>query len=349
MDSKTSKVAVITGANTGLGFTLAQRLLNIYPKMQLCLACRSKDKGLAAATSLTGIYPDANISVVTLDISSVTSVYSAADTIRVKYDHIDYLYLNAGVMKVTGIDWQYFWKGLFSSRIFYMFTTGEGLLCQADEVTEDGLQCVFQTNVFGHYVLVKELEDRLGSIPGKADQPSQIIWTSSSASLEKMFDIDDFQHKNGKDPYSASKYAIDVLSVGLNEKMNKKNIYSYPVCPGLVMTNMTYGILPHWFWTLLLPFMWLLRFFVPSMTNTTQNGTEALVWLSYQEPSTLDPQKKYMSHVSVLNRPYVAQDKMNINPETAEKFVKELDKLDYSLKLRNKKHKHKFWENKQSK
>lgn len=37
-----------------------------------------------------------------------------------------------------------------------MFTTGEGLLLQDDDVTEDGLQRVFESNVFGHYVLVRE-------------------------------------------------------------------------------------------------------------------------------------------------------------------------------------------------
>jgi 17beta-estradiol 17-dehydrogenase/3beta-hydroxysteroid 3-dehydrogenase len=36
-----------------------------------------------------------------------------------------------------------------------MFTTGEGLLLQSDSITNEGLQQVFATNLFGHYVLVR--------------------------------------------------------------------------------------------------------------------------------------------------------------------------------------------------
>jgi len=39
-----------------------------------------------------------------------------------------------------------------------------------------------------------------------------------------------------------------------------QNVYSHTTCPGLVMTNLTYGILPDWFWLLLLPILWLVRF-----------------------------------------------------------------------------------------
>ena len=39
-----------------------------------------------------------------------------------------------------------------------MFSTAEGLLTQEDQITADGLQEVFETNVFGHFILVKRLE-----------------------------------------------------------------------------------------------------------------------------------------------------------------------------------------------
>ena len=43
------------------------------------------------------------------------------------------------------------------SRAFYMLTTGEGLLMQKDDKTDDGLQNMFQTNLFGHYLFVSGL------------------------------------------------------------------------------------------------------------------------------------------------------------------------------------------------
>uniref|UniRef100_A0A0B7A3C3 3-keto-steroid reductase n=1 Tax=Arion vulgaris TaxID=1028688 RepID=A0A0B7A3C3_9EUPU len=287
---------------------------------------------MEAATSLKALSSDANISVVILDTSSVQSVYLAAEDICKRYDHIDLLYLNAGMMTVKGVDWNYFWQGLFSRRVFFMFATGEGLLMQEDNVTEDGLQRVFESNVFGHYVLIKELEDRLGSISDNSEATSQLIWTSSSASLENNFDLEDFQHKNGKNPYSSSKFATDAVSIGLNNKMNKQNVFSHTICPGLVMTNLTYGICPAWVWTILLPVIWLLRIFVPSMTKTTSNGSEALFWLSHQDPRKLDPQTKYHSAVNMFGKVYVENCKMKIDPDKADQIVHKFDELDSELR-----------------
>lgn len=42
-------------------------------------------------------------------------------------------------------------------KVIHMFSTAEGLLTQEDKVTADGLQEVFETNVFGHFILVKRL------------------------------------------------------------------------------------------------------------------------------------------------------------------------------------------------
>ncbi|XP_005099395.1 3-keto-steroid reductase/17-beta-hydroxysteroid dehydrogenase 7 [Aplysia californica] len=324
-------VAVITGANAGIGYALAERLLKKSSKIHLCLACRNKARAEEAADKLKQKFPDADVDIVLLDTSSVASVHRAAAELRNRYDHIDYLYLNAGMMKVTGVDWGYFWRGLFSSRVFYMFATGEGLLVHEDEVTDDGLQGVFETNLFGHYVLVKELEDRLGSSASDRYNRSQLIWTSSSNATRKNFSMEDLQHEHGKDPYSSSKFAMDILSVGLNDSMNKRNVYSHVVCPGLVMTNLTYGILPAWFWTLIMPFICLLRIFVPGMTYSAPNGAEALVWLSTQDPVSLDPQVKYQSFCGVTGHSYVNQEKMSIGVDEGQELIKKLDEIDESL------------------
>lgn len=45
-------------------------------------------------------------------------------------------------------------------KVIHMFSTAEGLLTQEDKVTADGLQEVFETNVFGHFILVKGLGSR---------------------------------------------------------------------------------------------------------------------------------------------------------------------------------------------
>lgn len=45
-----------------------------------------------------------------------------------------------------------------------------------------------------------------------------------------------------------------------------QGLYSSVICPGLVMTNLTYGILPSFFWTLILPIMWLVSFRISALT-----------------------------------------------------------------------------------
>ncbi|GCC38787.1 hypothetical protein chiPu_0023152, partial [Chiloscyllium punctatum] len=46
-----------------------------------------------------------------------------------------------------------FLSSLLSRKVFVMFQTGQGLLTQEDWLTDDGLQQVFMTNVFGHFLL----------------------------------------------------------------------------------------------------------------------------------------------------------------------------------------------------
>lgn len=223
-------------------------------------------------------------------------------------------------MPGTTVDWSSFWKQLFSTRCVHMFATGDGLLMQTDETTEDGLKQIFSTNLFGHFILANELQ----SLAHGPDRPLQLMWTSSSNAKREAFQLDDIQHMRGREPYSASKYASDLVSYAFNIRLNSKNIYSHTTCPGLVMTNLTYGILPNWFWVLVLPFLWLLRLFTANLTLNTEAGCEALFWLSQQKPETLNPCAKYHSQASFTGHAYVCETKMSLDPDLA---VKTFDKL----------------------
>ncbi|XP_068109707.1 3-keto-steroid reductase/17-beta-hydroxysteroid dehydrogenase 7 isoform X2 [Hyperolius riggenbachi] len=227
-------------------------------------------KAMHARSALLASHPKADIGIVQVDMGNLQSVIQGA-------------------------------KQLKERNAIHMFTTGEGLLTQRDRKTDDGLQEVFETNVFGHYMLVKELE----SLLCHADHPSKLIWTSSSNARKSAFSIADIQHSQGQEPYSSSKYATDLLSVALNKIYNKEGMYSSVVCPGLVMTNLTYRILPSFLWSLILPIMWLIRAFTNSFTISPYNGAEALLWLFNQAPESLDPLVKYHSCTSGLNHNYV--------------------------------------------
>lgn len=173
-------------------------------------------------------------------------------------------------------------------------------------------------------IQIQELEPLLGH----GDSPSRLIWTSSRNARKSNFSLEDFQHSKGQEPYSSSKYALDLLSVALNKNFNQRGLYSSVACPGTMLTNMTYGILPSFVWTLLMPIIWLLRFFTNAFTLTPHNGAEALVWLFHQQPQALDPLAKYLSGTTGLGSNYVTAEKMDLDEDTAERFYQNLLKLE---------------------
>ncbi|KAM4628880.1 3-keto-steroid reductase/17-beta-hydroxysteroid dehydrogenase 7 [Polymixia lowei] len=322
-----NKVVVVTGANSGIGLALCERLLTEDPGLQLCLACRNLRRAQAARSALLASHPKAQVALLQLDTSNITSVLNAAHEVKLRYNQLDYLYLNAGIMPNPQFDVRAFFKNLFSSKVITMFATGEGILTQKDRITPDGMQEVFATNLFGHFLLVRELEPLLC----QAGQTSQVIWTSSSNAHRSAFNLEDMQHQKGAQPYSSSKYASDLLSLALNTHFNKQGLYSSVICPGFVMTNLTYGILPSFpdfLWTLLMPIFWIIRMFTNTFTLTPYNGAEALLWLFKQKPESLDPQAKYHSLTSGLGSNYSQPLTMDIDEDLSEALYEKLLELE---------------------
>ncbi|NWI82470.1 DHB7 reductase, partial [Dryoscopus gambensis] len=118
-----------------------------------------------------------------------------------------------------------------------------------------------------------------------------------------------------------------------------QGLYSSVVCPGLVMSNMTYRILPVFLWKLLMPIMWLVRF-SPSGTavfvkaplgrfaRRTSLCCSSQVWLFKQKPEYLDSLVKYHSCTTGLGKCYVEARKMDVDEDTAEKLYQKLLELE---------------------
>ncbi|XP_054889257.1 3-keto-steroid reductase/17-beta-hydroxysteroid dehydrogenase 7-like [Poeciliopsis prolifica] len=322
------RIVVVTGANSGIGLALCDRLLSEDGRLRLCLACRNMKRAEAARAALLARHCDAHVDLLHLDVGSAQSVLSAAEELKARYRCVDFLYLNAGIMPNPTVDIRAFFKGLFSRNVINMFATAEGLLTQQDQLNSDGLQEVFATNLFGHFLLIRELEPLLCQ-PGHT---SRLVWTSSSNARRSAFSIQDIQHRRGKEPYSSSKYASDMLSVALNKHKNQQGLFSSVICPGLVMTNLTYGILPSFFWTLIMPIMWLIRIFTNTFTLTPYNGAEALHWLFLQKPESLDPRAKYQSLTSGLGTNYTEPRRMDLDDEMTEVFFSKLLELEREVR-----------------
>jgi NAD(P)-dependent dehydrogenase (short-subunit alcohol dehydrogenase family) len=115
------RTAVITGANTGLGFQIAAALA--AHGARVVLAVRNLGKGKEALARITAATPGADVELQRLDLSSLASVRAAAGELKAKYDRVDLLINNAGVM--------------FPPR----------------ELSEDGFELQFATNHLGHFAL----------------------------------------------------------------------------------------------------------------------------------------------------------------------------------------------------
>ncbi|TVY81758.1 Short-chain dehydrogenase/reductase tropG [Lachnellula suecica] len=94
--SLNGKVAIITGANSGLGFESAKQLLTLGLS-HLVLAVRSNLKGKAAASQLSMANPTATIEVWLLDMESYDSIQAFVQKCKTELSSIDYTILNAGL------------------------------------------------------------------------------------------------------------------------------------------------------------------------------------------------------------------------------------------------------------
>ncbi|TBL44464.1 MULTISPECIES: SDR family NAD(P)-dependent oxidoreductase [unclassified Micromonospora] len=123
------RVAVVTGANTGLGYETAKALAE--RGASVVLAVRDVTKGQQAAARIAG-----DVTVQALDLTSLDSVRSAAGELRSRLDRIDLLINNAGVMYTP------------------------------KRTTRDGFELQFGTNHLGHFALTGLLLDLMRPVPG---------------------------------------------------------------------------------------------------------------------------------------------------------------------------------------
>jgi NAD(P)-dependent dehydrogenase (short-subunit alcohol dehydrogenase family) len=119
------RVAVVTGANSGLGLETTRELAR--KGAHVVMAVRSRDKGDAARRSVEASLPDAQLEIRQCDLSSLESVRMCADGIAADHGRVDVLVNNAGVMGIP------------------------------EQTTRDGFEMQLGVNHLGHFVLTRRL------------------------------------------------------------------------------------------------------------------------------------------------------------------------------------------------
>ena len=203
---QTGRTAVITGANTGLGYETAAALA--ARGAHVVLAVRNIEKGREAASGIEQRTPGASVAVQELDLSSLESIRTAADELRSKYDSIDLLINNAGVMMTP------------------------------KSTTKDGFELQFGTNHLGHFTLTNLLLDRVMAAPG-----SRIVTVSSQGHrFVRGIRFDDLQWErdyNRVRAYGQSKLANLMFTYELQRRLRGTDTIAVAAHPGGSNTELT--------------------------------------------------------------------------------------------------------------
>lgn len=205
------RVYIVTGANSGSGFATTKQLAE--QGAHVIGACRRVNAGKEAFADLDDIR--GSVEIMALDLASLASVRRFAEAFLAKYDRLDGLVNNAGIMFPP--------KGK----------------------TEDGFETQFGVNYLGHFLLTELLQDTL-----KASSPSRIICVSSVAhagmrGIYGEIDFDDLNFdKREYDPavaYAQSKLANVLHALDLARRLEGKGISAFSVHPGWIRSNLARG------------------------------------------------------------------------------------------------------------
>ncbi|WP_170328632.1 SDR family NAD(P)-dependent oxidoreductase, partial [Ruegeria arenilitoris] len=133
MPKQSGKVAIVTGANNGIGFETTVGMAETG--FHVVMACRSLEKAEAAKANVLARIPSASIDILVLDLSDLTSVRAFAEAFRDRYSTLDVLINNAGIL-------------LYSAQ-----------------TNADGVELQFATNHLGHFLLTALLIDMFPDDP----------------------------------------------------------------------------------------------------------------------------------------------------------------------------------------
>ena len=190
MPDQIGRVAVVTGANTGIGFETAAALA--AGKAVVVLACRNPQKAENAIERIRARTPSAELEFIELDLASLASVERFASSFRAGHDRLDLLINNAGVM---------------------IPPLGH---------TEDGFELQFGCNHLGHFALTGRLLDLLQATPG-----ARVVNVSSMAHRYGAMDFDNLNAEKNYDKmpaYGQSKLANLLFTFELQHRLQKADL-----------------------------------------------------------------------------------------------------------------------------
>ena len=246
------KRCIVTGANSGMGFHTSRQLAETGATV--VMACRSREKGEGAAAKINAIKDISGKALfMCLDLASLDSVGTFAEEYQQKFQQLDLLICNAGIMAPP------------HSR------------------TKDNYESQFQINYLGHFLLFNLLVDHMCLA-----ESSRLVSISSLSSEKAVISGDDIRalaniDENDYDPmtaYRCSKLLQVIFAAEVSRRYGRQ-ICSSAVHPGIVNTDLFYRRIPAIAKACIQPVAWL--GYLSGFLKTARQGSATAVYLSTTE------------------------------------------------------------------
>jgi NAD(P)-dependent dehydrogenase (short-subunit alcohol dehydrogenase family) len=203
MPDLAGKIALVTGATSGIGTWTAAGLAKAGATV--VITARDRARGEAVQRDLAAQAPGARIELLIADLASLAEVRRLAAEIKQRYQRLDILINNAGLM------------------------------ADRRELTVDGFEKVMAVNYLAPFLLTLELIDLV-----KRSAPARIVNVGSTLSDRALIDLDDLQSERRFTlfgAYAQSKLALLLFTVELARRLEGSNVAVNVVHPGGVATN----------------------------------------------------------------------------------------------------------------
>ncbi len=202
----TKTIALITGANKGIGFAIARQLGE--KDYSIWLGCRDPERGEKAAAELRNIGVDAR--AITIDVTSDESVQSAATKFGDVAEKLDVLVNNAGVSLGTPTS-----------------TSNERI---------ENVRAIFEVNAFGPVRVTQAFLPHLR----KAKSPRIVMMSSGLGSLAETLDISSATWNVEFAGYCASKSALNMFTIKFAKELMHEGIKVNAADPGFTATDLNH-------------------------------------------------------------------------------------------------------------
>ena len=206
-------VALVTGANQGIGFQIAKDL--VEHGFTVMVGSRNIERGEAAAKE---VGPDAI--ALQLDVTDQASIAAAAERIREEFGRLDVLVNNAAISN--------------TSKQPDMSVEEYSKLTRASNVSLEEVRTIWETNVFGVLAVTQAMLPLLREAPA-----ARIVNVSSGVGSLTRTSEPSYPYRSIFGPgYAASKTALNAMTVAMAIELEATGIKVNAACPGYTKTNL---------------------------------------------------------------------------------------------------------------